>query len=275
MKSYMPALFLCALLTACSPKTQPAEPSAPTPEAAPTIEAQAKAEAAQDTQANEKTNKVEPSVPEAAKAEPSEPAKAESPRIEFPQIDAHLQADSSVKDNHGNLIEVYYAANADEAGKREKIEAQLIEAGFTKTSDGYIDNYEKVLGDQVVMIKIEEGEGDLMIGMFRTRDPQNRYSNADPRIPYPLEHGFAAEFADQSVDKSTVIYTYFNRDPEFLSNYEKHLLDAGFNKVRDDESPLYHKQSPDKTEFSVAVVKLNEKGSSLRIALTAIAPNIE
>lgn len=276
MKFYIPALFLCVLLTACSPKTQPAEAPAPSPEAAPAVEAQAKEEAAQDTQTKEEAAKDDPSEPEAAKVEPSEPAKAESPRIEFPQIDATLQTDSSVKDNHGNLIEVYYAANADEPGKSEKIEAQLREAGFTKVSNGYINNYEKVLGDQVVMIRIEEGEGDLMIGMFRTRDPQNRYSKADPRIPYPLEQGFAAEFAKQKAgDEGDIIYTYYNRSAEFLPDYEKRLVEAGFKVVRNDDRPLYTKKLSDGIVLTVLVIKLDDRGSDMKIVMGAVAQDVD
>lgn len=217
--------------------------------------------------------KIEPAPAEPQKAEPaSDEAQNDAP-MPFPKLDAQLQTDSIEKDEHGNELSITYFANADEPGKRDKLEAQIREAGFSPIPNGDNTNYEKVQGNQIIMIQITEGEGELQIDMTRTRDPQNRYKDADTRIPYPLDRGFAAEYGDQMTgDNGEVIYTYFNRPPEFLSNYETRLQNDGFTKARDDDSPLYHKILSDSTELVVLILKLNERGTDMRILMNAVAP---
>lgn len=256
MKKILPFLLPFLLLTACN-KPQPSD----APVAPQNNEAADTAPNAENTPAGD------------AKTEtaPAEDSKADVQPIPFPKLDAQLQPDSIEKDEHGNDISITYFANADDPGTREKLETQLREAGFSQISNG--DNYEKVNGDQVVLISMSEGEGELMINIFRTRDPQSRYAKADTRIPYPLEQGLAAEYGNQTTgDDGEMIYTFFNRSPEFLSNYEMRLLNEGFTKARDDEIPLYHKILSDSTELVVLILKLNERGTDMRILMNAVVP---
>lgn len=262
--------LLLVTLAACSKNKgeQPANKA----EATPVLEAQAKDETpdAQDAQAKEDAAEKAPAAAD-IKDTPSE---ADATRLEFPKLDA--RSDGPERDAQGNDISITYFANADEPGKRDKIESQIREAGFTPVPGGYQSIYEKVQGNQVIMIQITEGEGELQIDMTRTRDPQNRYKDADPRIPYPLDQGFAAEYGKQKAgDEGDMIYTYYNRSPEFLADYEKRLVATGFKIVRNDKRPLYTKKLADNVTLTVLVIKLNDRGSDMKIVMGAVSQDVD
>ncbi len=268
MKHILPVLLLITCLTACSSKTQPAETQ--TPNAVDVAQSDKTPETTQsttdempkdDAATAAKNDDAAPDAPDAAK-----PA---DPPVEFPKIDAKF--DSDEKDENGNVIIAHYFANSDEDSDIvEKIESQLREAGFTPIPNGYHTNYEKVQGDQFAVISITEGEGEVWVTMSRTRDMQKRYIKADPRIPYPLDQGFAAEYAKQTDgNNGELTYTFYNRQSEFLSDYEKRLQDAGFKKESDDKL-LYTKKLSDNTILSVMINMLNERGTDMDITMSAV-----
>ena len=261
MKLLIPVLLLIALLTACGSKTQTTETQAPATNADVTAKTDTKDDAPAD---------IAPANPTAENRDT--PAKADEPRIEFPKIDAKF--DSDEKDENGNIILVKYLTNSDKDSEIvQKLEAQILEAGFTPIPNSYHSNYEKVQGDQFVVINISEGEGEVWITMSRTRDPDMRYTKADPRIPYPLDQGFAAEYANQvKGDNGELTYTFYNRTKEFINDYEKRLQDVGFKKENtdDDNKLLYIKQLDNKTKLKVNINMLNERKTDMDIIQSVI-----
>lgn len=149
---------------------------------------------------------------------------------------------------------------------------QLIEAGFEKKTE---DVYLKMLDSLPLIVKMTQGEGEYWIEMMTTRDPENRYQHIpDKNIPYPLEnHIFAAEYADVQLPNEAsneTVYIYYQRMPSFVTDYENLLKAAGFENVRVPESPFYTKQTDRNIEFSVAIEKMNDTGTDVRIKMMSI-----
>lgn len=149
---------------------------------------------------------------------------------------------------------------------RESYEKQLKSAGFEKKTD---DIFVKQGGEKSsLLVEMTEGEGELVIGAYTTRDPIGRYERLpDKGIPYPLDNdAFAAEFAEITLPNdadSATTYAYNNVSKTFIESYEKRLKEAGFKNSRSPEyPPLYEKIASDKLGLYVWINAANNDEDS-------------
>ncbi|GEM_PF-5330413 len=150
----------------------------------------------------------------------------------------------------------------------DKYKQQLKRAGFENVHG---DIYYKKGANAPLLVGITEGEGEVVIIMSQTRDPDNRYENIpDRRIPYPLEKGaFAAEFATFTPPNEASnfsVYSYYPLSKNFVADYKKRLEKAGFVNTRTPESPLYVKQEAD-VELNVYIDIFENEASEVRVQM--------
>ncbi|MBO5752955.1 MAG: hypothetical protein J6S69_04575 [Proteobacteria bacterium] len=189
--------------------------------------------------------------------------------IPFPQLNGVSVPPLSVTENAQHTVTTYIYSHD---GFMKTYQQTLKDDGFVEvTNDVYLKS-----GEQPLIVKFSGGEGEYIIEMMTTLDPEDRYQGIpDKRIPYPLEDGaLSAIFADVQMPNEAsreTAYTYYNKSKSFISDYETRLKDLGFVNVRMPESPLYTKQPETNLELSVAIERLNEAGTDVRIKMTANA----
>ena len=153
--------------------------------------------------------------------------------------------------------------------------AQLALAGFEQRGSSN-DCFVKEAGpDNVLIVDISGGEGEVVVGMYTGRDIVGRYTNIpDKRIPYPLdENCLAAEYAQYEAPNEAsneTVYVYYNRTLSFVAEYEARLQAAGFEKSDEEGSPNYNKLTDDDMSLSVGIDIMADNGGELRIRMMAM-----
>lgn len=150
---------------------------------------------------------------------------------------------------------------------------ELKDAGFKEVNHNLF--IKRSTDNSIMVVWMEEGEGEAWVRMATTLDPEGQYKNIPHEsIPYPLDNGgLAAEYIEYEAPNEAsneTVYTYIHSSANFESDYEARLKEAGFHNIRLPESPLYVLKLQDNIELSVAIDNLEENVVRIRMMASVL-----